>query len=93
MHQRGSDICICLSIPLLASIYLNGGHPVKLTVDGQPMVGLFGLQILLFALTIVTLLVMWQDRRLTLAKSWMLVALYGVFVAYAVVGSLGVMDL
>ncbi|TWU07611.1 sodium:calcium antiporter [Stieleria varia] len=87
------DICICLSVPLLVSVYLNGGKPVPLTIDGQPMAGLFGLQILLCASTIVTLLIMWQDLRLTLTKSWILVGLYGIFVAYAVAGSLGILNL
>lgn len=87
------DICVCLSVPLLVSVYLNGGKPIELTVDGKPMVGLFGLQVLLCASTVITLLVMWQDLRLTVVKSWVLVALYGVFVAYAIAGSLGILDL
>ena len=54
------DICICLSIPLLVNVWLNDGQPVSLTEDGQRMRGLYGLQILLCASTIITLLIMWR---------------------------------
>ena len=83
------DLCVCLSIPLLVGSYLNGWEPILLTQDGEPMVGLSGLRILLCALTIVTLLIMWHNRQLTKKKAYVLIGLYGVFVAYAVAGSLG----
>lgn len=83
------DLCVCLSVPLLVGSYLNGWEPIMLTQDGEPMVGLSGLRILLCALTIVTLLIMWHNRQLTKKKAYVLIGLYGVFVAYAVAGSLG----
>lgn len=83
------DICVCLSIPLLVGSYLNGWQPILLTQDGEPMEGLSGLRILLCSLTIVTLLIMWHNRQLTKKKAYILVGLYGIFVAYAVAGSLG----
>ena len=83
------DICICLTIPLLIGSYLNGWQPIRLTQDGQPMPGLVGLRVLLCSLTIVTLLIMWHNRQLTRAKAFALCGLYGIFVAYAVAGSLG----
>ena len=87
------DICICLSIPLIVNLWLNDWQPVSLTENGKPMRGLHGLQILLCASTVVTLLIMWRDLRLTVLKSWILVGLYGLFVAYAVLGSLGILEL
>ncbi|MCA9138513.1 MAG: hypothetical protein KDB00_17195 [Planctomycetales bacterium] len=84
------DICICLSVPLIAGIYFNGGHPIDLTVDGKPMPGLFGLQVLLLTLTAITLGILAHRLQLTLRKSCFLVALYLVFIGYAVLGSLGI---
>jgi len=83
------DICVCLSIPLLVTSYLNHWQPISLFTNDRPMEGLLGLQVLLVASTVITLLIMWRDLRLTAAKSWVLVGLYGVFVAYAILGSLG----
>lgn len=83
------DICVCLSIPLLVGSYLNNWQPIDMTRDGEPMEGLVGLRILLCMLTIVTLLIMWHNRQLTRNKAWILCLLYGVFVGYAVAGSLG----
>ncbi len=83
------DLCVCLSIPLLVGSYLNGWQPILLTQDGEPMQGLNGLRILLCSLTIITLLIMWHNRQLTKKKAYILVGLYGVFVAYAIAGSLG----
>lgn len=83
------DICICLSIPLIAGIVLNDGRPIDLAVGGKPMPGLFGLQVLLLTLTAVTLGVLSHRLKLTLKKSVFLVALYAVFIGYAVLGSLG----
>lgn len=84
------DICICLSIPLLVGTYLNGWQPISLTQDGEPMPGLVGMRILLAVLTLATLLIMWHNLQLTKRKAWILVGLYGLFVLYAVLGSLGI---
>ncbi|MCO8121732.1 hypothetical protein NHH03_08290 [Stieleria sp. TO1_6] len=83
------DICICLSVPLIAGIILNEGQPIDLVVDGKPMPGLFGLQILLLTMTVITLGVLAKDFRLTMLKSCFLVGLYLIFFGYAVLGSLG----
>lgn len=85
------DICVCLSIPLLVNSYLTGWQPVALLQDGKPIAGLVGLRILLVVLTIITLLVMWHNRQLTVKKALFLCGLYGVFIAYAVLGSLGIL--
>jgi len=85
------DICICLSVPLLVNSYLVGWGPVSLTQDGEPIAGLMGLRISLFVLTTVTLAIMWHNRQLTLFKALILVGLYLLFIAYAVLGSLGVL--
>ncbi|MEW4489313.1 hypothetical protein AB1L42_14620 [Thalassoglobus sp. JC818] len=85
------DICVCLSIPLLVNSYLTGWQPVALLQDGRPIAGLVGLRILLVVLTVLTLAIMWHNRQLTFRKSLVLCALYGVFLAYAVLGSLGVL--
>lgn len=84
------DICVCLSIPLLVGCYLSGWQPISLTdSEGNAMPGLVGIRILLCALTVVTLLIMWHNQQLTRRKAYVLCALYGVFVLYAVAGSLG----
>lgn len=85
------DICVCLSIPLLVNSYLTGWQPVTLLQDGKPIAGLMGLRILLVVLTILTLAIMWHNRQLTLRKALALCSLYGIFIAYAVLGSLGVL--
>ena len=84
------DICICLSVPLIAGIYLNNGEPIDLSVDGKPMPGLFGLQVLLVTMTAITLGMLAHRLELTLRKSCILVGMYLVFIAYAVLGSLGI---
>ncbi|MCR9199056.1 MAG: hypothetical protein NXI04_10455 [Planctomycetaceae bacterium] len=84
------DICICLSIPLLINSWLTGWEPVSLLQDGKPMEGLVGLRILLAVLTIVNLGIMWHNRQITRRKAWIMCGLYVVFVAYAVLGSLGI---
>ena len=84
------DICVCLSIPLLVGSYMSGWQPILLTEGGEPMKGLVLLRILLCSLTIITLLIMWHNRQLTRSKAWVLIGLYGVFVLYAVAGSLGI---
>ena len=83
------DICVCTSIPLVVSSYLNGWQPVSLLADGKPIPGLVGLRILLVVLTMVTLAIMWHNRQLTRAKAYVLCGLYLVFIAYAIGGSLG----
>ncbi|MDV6032835.1 MAG: hypothetical protein F9B45_22670 [Phycisphaera sp. RhM] len=83
------DICICLSLPLIAGIFLNNGQPIDLLIDGKPMPGLFGLQVLLLSLTVITLAILSHRLQLTLRKSLVLVGLYLVFIGYAVLGSLG----
>lgn len=85
------DICICLSVPLLVNSYLVGWGPVTLTQDGEPIAGLVGLRISLFVLTGITLGIMWHNRQLTFRKSLVLCGLYGLFIAYAVLGSLGIL--
>ncbi|MCO6046581.1 hypothetical protein NG895_22005 [Aeoliella sp. ICT_H6.2] len=82
------DICVCLSIPLLVNSYLVGWEPVSMLQDGKPIPGLVGLRLLLWVLTAVTLLVLWHRRQLTRAKALFLIALYLVFVGYAVTGSI-----
>lgn len=85
------DICICLSIPLLLNSWLTGWEPVSLMHDGKPIVGLVGLRILLVVLTVVSLAIMWHNRQITRRKAIVMCVLYLVFVAYAVIGSLGIM--
>ena len=83
------DICVCLSVPLLVNSYLLGWEPVSLMQDGKPIQGLVGLRILLVVLTVITLAIIWHKRQLTRNKALVLCGLYVVFVAYAVLGSLG----
>ncbi|WP_417850753.1 sodium:calcium antiporter [Thalassoglobus sp.] len=85
------DICVCLSIPLLVNSYLTGWQPVTLLQDGKPIAGLVGLRILLVALTVATLAIMWHNRQLTFKKAIVLCGLYAIFIAYAVLGSLGIL--
>jgi Ca2+/Na+ antiporter len=86
------DICICLSIPLFVSSYLTGWQPVSLMQDGEPIRGLVTLRILLVVLSALTLGIMWHKRRLTIFKAIILVALYLVFLGYAILGSLGMIS-
>jgi hypothetical protein len=58
--------------------------------DGKPMAGLVGLRFLLWVLTLITLAIIWHKRQVTRAKGLILCGLYGVFIAYAVLGSLGI---
>lgn len=83
------DICICLSIPLLVNSYLIDWQPVLLVQDGKPIEGLVDLRLLLVTLSAITLLVLWHRRQLTRAKSYFLVFLYTLFIAYAIAGSFG----
>lgn len=81
------DICVCLAIPLLLASYLNGWRPIELTVNGQPLPGLLGLRVLLCLMTAITLAMMWHRQQLTRTKAWVLCGMYGLFVAFAVIGS------
>lgn len=85
------DICICLSVPLLLNTWLTNWEPVSLLQDGRPIAGLVGLRVLLVILTVVNLAFMWHNRQITRRKALVMCGLYLVFVAYAVLGSLGVM--
>jgi len=85
------DICICLSIPLLVGCYLSNWQGLSLLNEqGEPMEGLFGLRILLWVFSLLTVLIMWHNRQLTRNKALVLCLLYVIFVGYAVAGSLGV---
>jgi cation:H+ antiporter len=83
------DICIGISIPLFVNSYLNGGEPVSLLENGKPMAGLVVLRVMLIVLGLITLAIMWHKRQLTRTKAIALCVLYLVFIAYAVLGSLG----
>lgn len=85
------DICICLAIPLLVNSWMTNWEPVSLLQDGKPIAGLVGLRILLVALTVVNLGIMWHNRQITRTKAYIMCGLYLVFVAYAVLGSLGIL--
>ena len=88
------DLCICLPFPLLVCSYLSGWEPVSLLQpDGTPIPGLFGLRILLWVLTFITLGIMWFNYQVTWTKAWVLCGLYSIFIAYAVLGSLGIIAL
>lgn len=86
------DICICLSIPLLVNSWLTDWQPVSLLQDGKPIPGIVGLRVLLVFLTIVNLAIMWHKRQITRFKALVMCVLYVVFVAYAVLGSLGIIS-
>ena len=83
------DICISLSIPLLVMSSLLDWQPVSLTQNGKPMAGLVDLRVLLVVLTAITLAIMWHKRQITRLKALILCGLYALFLAYAVIGSLG----
>jgi len=86
------DICVCLSIPLFVGSYLTGWQPVSLMQDGEPIRGLVTLRILLVTLSALTLGIMWHKRRLTIFKAIILCFLYLIFLGYAVLGSLGMIN-
>lgn len=87
------DICICMSIPLFVYSWIDGWKPVSmLGADGEPIPGILGLRILLWVLTFLTLVIMWHKRSLSRGKAIVLIGLYLLFVAYAVLGSLGVIN-
>ena len=83
------NICVCLGVPLLINSGMNGWQPVSLMQDGKPIEGLIGLQVLLGIFSTITLAMMWHNRQITRFKAIVFCGLYGVFITYAVVGSLG----
>lgn len=85
------DICIGMSIPLMVSCYLNDWEPIVLIgPDDQTLRGVVGLRVFLFLLTAVVMSIMWFRGQLTRRTGWILVALYGSFVGYAVLGAMGI---
>ncbi len=85
------DVCIGMSIPLLVYCYLNDWQPVQLIgPDESTMAGVVGLRVFLFALTSVSLGIMWRRREVSRTSGWILCGLYGLFTAYAVLGGLGI---
>jgi cation:H+ antiporter len=85
------DVCIGMSIPLLVYCYLNDWQPVQLVgPDQSTMAGVVGLRVFLFALTSVSLGIMWRRREVSRTSGWILCGLYGLFTAYAVLGGLGI---
>ncbi len=86
------NICVCLGVPLIINSGMNGWEPISLLQGGKPMEGLIGLQVLLGVLSTITLAMMWHNRQITRTKAIIFCGLYGVFIAYAVVGSLGLMN-
>ena len=85
------NICVCLGVPLLINSGMNDWQPVSLMQDGKPIEGLIGLQVLLGVFSTITLAMMWHNRQITRFKAIVFCGLYGVFITYAVVGSLGLM--
>ena len=87
------DVCIGMSIPLLVCCYLNDWQPVQLVEpDESTMAGVVGLRIFLFVLTSVAMGIMWTRRSISRTSGWVLVGLYGLFTAYAVLGGLGIIS-
>ena len=82
------DLCICLSVPMLLAIGLNGGQPIALTENGEPLPGLVGIRMMLVGLTVATLALLWHQKRLTRNKALVLCGFYFAFIAFAVFGSL-----
>ena len=87
------DVCIGMSIPLLVYCYLNDWQPVQLVgPDESTMAGVVGLRVFLFVLTTIAMGIMWSQRCVTRKSGWILVGLYGLFTAYAVLGGLGIIS-
>lgn len=87
------DICIGMSIPLIVCCYLNGWEPVVLEgPNNETLRGVVGLRVFLFVLTAVAMGCMWYYRRITRRTGWLFCALYASFVAYAVLGALGILN-
>jgi cation:H+ antiporter len=85
------DICIGMSIPLLVCCYLNDWEPIVLVgPDNETLKGVVGLRVFLFVLTAVVMTVLWVRGRITRRTGWLFVALYTSFVAYAILGALGI---
>lgn len=87
------DVCIGMSIPLLVCCYLNDWQPVQLVgPDEKTMTGVVGLRVFLFVLTSIAMGIMWTQRCITRRSGWILVGLYCLFIAYAVLGGLGIIS-
>jgi cation:H+ antiporter len=87
------NLCVCLPIPLLISSAANGWGSVSLSgTDGQPIPGLVPLPMLLAVLSTITLGIMWHRHQLTRMKAIALCGLYAIFVGYAVLGSLNLIN-
>jgi cation:H+ antiporter len=87
------DICIGMSIPLLVCCYLNDWEPIVLVgPDDKTLKGVVGLRVFLFVLTAIVMSVLWVRGRITRRTGWLFVALYSSFVAYAILGALGIVE-
>ena len=87
------DICIGMSIPLLVCCYLNDWEPIALVgPDDKTLQGVVGLRVFLFVLTAIVMAVLWIRGRITRRTGWLFVALYSSFVAYAILGALGIVE-
>ncbi|MEL7499287.1 MAG: hypothetical protein AAFN77_16895 [Planctomycetota bacterium] len=87
------DICIGMSIPLLVSCYLNDWQPIVLVGENnETLGGVVGLRVLLFFLSIVALGSMWYFRRIGRGTAYAFCGLYAIFVGYAVLGGLGIIE-
>ena len=85
------DVCIGMSIPLLVCCYLNNWQPIQLVgPDDKTLAGVVGLRVFLFVLTTIAMGIMWSQRCVSRKSGWILVGLYGLFTAYAVLGGLGI---
>ncbi len=87
------DICIGMSIPLVVSCYLNDWQPIQLVDEsGQTLSGVVGLRVLLFVLSLIALGCMWYFRKIERWTATLFCTLYALFVGYAVLGALGVIE-
>ncbi len=87
------DICIGMSIPLLVSCYLNDWQPITwIGPNDETLSGVVGLRVLLFVLTALVMAILWKTRRVTQSTGWFFCFLYAAFVAYAVLGAVGILD-
>ena len=78
-----------MALPLLVCCYLNDWQPLDLVEGSQETIqGVAVLRVLLFALTLIGMIVLWTRRSITRQTGYWFCALYAVFVAYAVLGSL-----
>ena len=87
------DICVGMSIPLIVSCYLNDWQPIRLVGENnQTQEGVAGLRVLLFLLSVVAMSILWKTKRLSRPMGWFFVTLYLVFVGYAILGAMGVIN-